>query len=441
MNDEKRKQRYPGGDLHGTLSDGQGPDKKIKLFFSRRVWITVISFIGLTIIGGIIEFSVQTPISRFIERYTGPRVRTLHDQLDKGNYEFVYRNIKDRLYDKPNNEEFARIYRTSVIGLLDEHATAHQWDPAADVLKEAIEGMPISDSLKRDINRAYMRAKPEHVKFIKKQNNTDMQEQFQIIRLDINRIARIYPQDPVIQWYAGKTYAYLSDTRAAFNLDCLDYFARALHADSSITDTELLDQVLTQALSESAGSDLRTAQTFIIDHYQSRFAEQLHAMLRPKPFGAKQDVEPAGAWNKRINAFETLTKTNMLTPVDEFLFYTLTVAHIRRPNDKKLEKINEAKKYFIRIRKEGTFEGIYEKAALPRIVPASVLSGKDTAEIFHIVWPLMTGILAPIFEGYCHERLFNGFNIFLENNCYRFLDVTSKLSQQERSQWEAYRSQ
>ncbi|MFH1380228.1 MAG: hypothetical protein ABII23_08125 [bacterium] len=410
-------------DMHGTVSGGDQPPQKIKIFFSNKIWLTIISFLALTIIGGIIEFTVQTPISRYIERFTGPQYKTLKKQIKAGNYEFVFRNIKQKFHDKPENKIYKRLYAQSSEGYLNQLVTDHDWNKASIFLNEAAEGMPVSQELRLNLRRLYIGAQAERYKVFK-QRKKGQQEEDRLVNMfeEIKLLALKEKDDPIIQYEAGRASAELTMQNGMYYAPSIIYFENALELGLKDTDQQIIYNVLDQVLEKDPQNKLAVkAKNIIQKYYIEKYAEKLRDMLKSVPFSKVQQFEPIQDWNKRVNAFNILSKSGKLDKVDEFKFYVLTSAHCRLTNAYNTKLVNQAKEYVKKIEKEKTFEELKTQAQFPKIVPASVLSKSEDSEEFKAAWPLVSGILAPIFEGYCEDRLVYEPNKNLQKNTFKLL--------------------
>ena len=421
-------------DLQGTISSGEAPPKKIRLFFSRRIWIAILSFLALTIIGGIIEFTVQTPISKYIEKITGPRMRTLQKQLELGNHEFVYNNIREKFYNEPDNEKYQELYLQSAEGFLRDLLKEKEWQKAGEFLSSAITGMPISNHIRRNLRRIYIAAQPERFRIFKqRERGPDAGPRLNALWQEIELMAAKEPEDPVIQYEASRTLAELDWVSERYNLYSLKYFENAIKLDPQSKDKEIIYNVLDQALEQSAREEIITqARSLIQTYYLEKYLPILQDMLKPYPFEEEQIVELPENWRKRINAFVILSDSQKLEPADEFRFYLMTIAHFPGKNKKNMKYLAQAKLYFKNLVKTKKFKAMRKLAELPEIVPTRVLSNGRRNQEFLETWPLISGMLAPIFAGYCHERIFYKPKSYLSRNCYKLLKKIKKLTPKEK---------
>ncbi len=421
-------------DLEGTISSGESPTKKVKLFFSKRIWIAILSFLALTIIGGVIEFTVQTPISKYIEKVTGPRMRTLKTQLAQGNHEFVYNNIKDKFYNEPDNEKYKELYLKSASGSLRDLLKEKEWQKASEFLSTAITGTPISDEFRRNLRAVYIAGQPERFQLFKQsERGPDAGARLNALWQEIELMASKEPEAPVIQYEAGRTLAELDWVAQRYNLYSLDYFEKAIKLDPQIKDQEIIYNVLDQTLEQSAREAIITkARSLIQTYYLEKYLPILQDMLKPYPFEKEQITELPENWRKRINAFVILSDSQKLEPADEFRFYLMTIAHFSGKNKKNMKYLAQAKLYFKNLVKTKKFKTMRNLAELPKIVPTSVLSNGRRDQAFRETWPLISGTLAPIFAGYCHERFFYKPKSYLSRNCYQLLKKIKKLTPREK---------
>lgn len=436
----KKEDSSKGGDIHGTIHDGETPPKKIKLFFSKRIWITVISFIVLTVIGGIIEFTVQTPISKYIERLTGPRLRTLKKQIRQGNHEFVYRSIKSKFHDEPYDKNYDALYRESTEGFLRDLIKEHEWEKASRLLQEAIEGMPVSKDHRLYLRQIYMAAQSERFRLFKKMERGDPKagERLGALWREVEGLALKEKDDPIVQYETGRTLAELDWVGGRYNLYSLEYFERAIELDSHITDKEILFAVLDQALEQNPGNKMtEKAQHIIQTYFFEEYLPRLKDTLKPYAFKENQVVEESEQWNKRTNGFYIISNSDNVEEKDSFRFYLMALAHLTWLNEKNTEVIKQAKEYFKNLAKTKKFAKVKKAAELPRIVPVSVITEGKTDKKHRAVWPLISGQLASIFEGYCHKMISYKHDIDVQRNCYRLLKKTGKLTSKEKQKYQS----
>jgi len=428
--DEKHER---ASDISGTVTEQDKPIKKVRLFFSRRVWIAIITFIALTAIGGIIEMSVQTPISNYIDKIVGPRMRTLKRQLGAGNFEFVYRTIKPKFYEEPYDKRYQNLYIESSEGLLHDLIEEYEWEKAASFIQEAVEGMPISKEHRTKLRRVYMSVQAERFKQFKNEaTGSDAGRRLNEMWKEVKMLALKEEDDPIIQFEAGRALAELDWVGDRYNKNSIIYFQKALKLNSKMKDKEIIYVVLDQALESSPDyAIVKKSRAIIEKYYIEGYLDRLRGLLKPYPFKDNQDIEKSEKWDKRINAFLILLSAKKAAPADKFRFHLMTVAHFRWSNELNLKLLKKSKLYFSSLEKSGKFNEARKKAKLPDIVPASVFSLSSSSDKFKETWPLVSGMLAPIFEGYCHKRLFSEGDADVSEHCESLLRKIGKLTPEE----------
>jgi len=412
-NDNKDKQEY----------------KKIRLFLSRKIWIAIFSFLGLTIIGGIIEYSVQTPISQFFESLNGPSIKILNQEIERKNYLYVYNNISQEFYGSPQNRKFESLYNRSTKGHLQHLLDEHQWNEAFFFLSGATKEMPISKSHLLHMRRIYVQAQPELMMTFKKKNNSYGAD-FELFEKwkETKKIAALEKDDAVIQFEAGRACAQLNWVGGKYNLESMTYFKKALELHNGLKEKPIIFEVLKQALEQySDNQHAENARKMIKTYYLEMHLQRLKENLKPYSFKHNQTVEETEQWNKRLNSFLLLSESNTLEPVDEFRFYLMAVAHFNNANKQNLLILDQAEDYFKTLHKNKTYDLIRQKAAIGDIVPASVLTEGKTSKKYKLTWPIINEILPGLFSGYCLKKKDYDRDVDLRDNCRALLKQNSIL--------------
>jgi hypothetical protein len=409
------------------------PRKRGNLFFHflRRI---VLALLALALVGAAVEYFVPTPFSRYIERYTGPRVRTLRRALVSEKFDYVYRAVKPRFASNPANADYLELLTASSTALLKQELASQEWDRARAQLEDTTSLPKIPTDLRASLRRMYVSAMPERFRRTSR-NAGDTSKILESEWIYIQSLAANEPNDAEVQFETGRTLAYLSPPGQSYNPESLRYFEVFLATKPEEKAREPIEKALESSLSGPASSETsQLARKMIAEYYAARFTPKLKAALQLSPFGDTQVVPPSGTHNQRQNAYILLTGLNKKDTLDEIRFHLGNALNAQDFRGEDAGVLKESLVYVLGVK---SAEALRSEAKLPKFLPIGILSQPPSSARFVEVKPLLFGKLASLATPYCHERLFSERAPILSQNCYSLLLAANNLTPAEKRKWSA----
>jgi hypothetical protein len=388
--------------------------------------VTILSFLVLTTIGGLIEFTVTTPLSRYLEKLTGPRIRTLRQQLKVGNHEFVFRSIRPKFHDEPYDEDFASLYRESTKGVLLDLFRERKWDRATAALTESIDGMPLSPAHRTDLRRIYSRLMLKRVvERIADENelmeswdfrkraarDREIEKTFSALREEIIELSKIERDDAGIQLLLAKIVAH---TMWGLDVQSLSLFERAIGMNAEFSSDKIFKKVLMAALIDDPNEKTTILARKMIQLYHlDEFLSSLRDNLKPLVFGRDRISEyytDNDRYCIRLNSYLVLKQAQKADRGDDFLYSLQLLAHTDEQTKRRGLGMDEFKRviaYFEDLHREGKLAATIADVQLPEELGISVIKESPTHEYLALAWPLISGPLAFLFEAYCQRWIGN----------------------------------
>ncbi len=437
------------GDIYGTVSDGSKPPKKVTLFFSRKIWIAILTFLALTIIGAVIEFTVQTPISKYIEKVTGPRVRTLKDQLKIGNNEFVYKAVKEKFHDEPYDEDYLFLYTESTKGFINDLVKEREWEKARTFLNESLEGMPVPPEHRTALRRTFAKSLP----IFFKENHTEYGKKEKKEWIDgfadyAKSLALKEKEDADLQYYVGEAIARSAESyyQSGYYKSSLPYFIAFL--ENKPKDKEVpgfISEVFLYFMGSAPdGKYIPEMRKAAVNHLMSEMEQKLHEVLMLKKPQEKNDKRFRTNDKERFdNAFLILTDSGKITERDK-INYCL-IRFLNSDDDDDIEVFKNANNYLTGLKSQKKLKKAIDEADLPAYVPVQIMHNqsnskgsffdKEEKEMYDTALPLLKSSFINIVSAFCNDEDTIKSNPTVVENCYSVLSPAKLVSAELRNKY------
>ncbi len=412
--------------LNGITRPPLKPSKTTGQIVRRLVLLLLAGIVVLAAV----EYFVETPWSKYVERYTGPRVRTLRKAWNKGNADFVYRGVKPKFAANPSDSAYRDLFTKSFSTLLAKDLSDQKWEEARTLLEDATSLPKIPPDLRASFRRSYIAAMPDRFHRETAAGAKNLEKEWTYVE----SLAAAEPNDPEVQFETGWAFAALTPPGKPYNTGSLRYFEGFLSAKPDQKEREPIPAVVETALGDSPGSDnAQRARKLIGKYYAEEFLPKLKASLNLTSFSPGQIVESTLVHNQKQNAYRALREMKKNDAADDLKFHLGNVFNAQNFDSDELPELQASIGY---VRTAGPLDALKSKANLPNLLPLGILSEAPASPRFKDVRALIFGKLSPWAVAYCHERLFSPSSL-LSKNCHDLLASTKSLTRQEKKKWSA----
>ncbi|MFH1016903.1 MAG: hypothetical protein V1798_01825 [Pseudomonadota bacterium] len=408
------------------------PPKKPPEGFSFVLRRLILLIIGGIVAWGVAEYFVETPLSKYVERYTGPRMRTLQRAWQKGEAEYVYRGVRPKFAADPSDRGYRELFTHSSSALLTKYISDRDWDKARTLLEDATSVPRIPADVRVSLRRMYLAAMPN--RFLGAFRSGGGAKDLEVVWLDVEKLAAAEPNDAEVQYEAGCTLAAYILSGKTYNPASLRYFETFLRLKPDEKGREPIPAIVENAITESLGSEAaQRGRKLIEEYYSAEFLPKLKAYLDVAPFGATQTTETTAAHNQRQNAHRVLVDLKKNEAPDDFRFHLVNVLNAQNFGPGDDAHLKESTDF---MRKAESPESLRPSVRLPKLLPIGILAEASASPRFKEVRTLVFGKLSSLEAPYCHERLFSPDSL-LSKNCHDLLASSRSLTSAEKRKWSA----